>query len=237
MVHFLGECRCKRNVIGRDCDQCKPEHFGLSSDVLGCKTCDCDPGGSYDNNCDVMTGQCACRPNIKGRRCDQVEDFFFTGPLDYLLLEGELGYGSALPPTKVTRKKPAEGETTWTGFGYMHVFEGSTLTFDLPEVHRTMGYTPVIRYAHLPTHPNTWDQMSIKLIRVDGPADPNGKCAGANDGPLSLQLPAGQISQEADEMFCLETGNRYQIELLFNQYDPAQPSQANIYIDSVRNLK
>ena len=98
---FLGECKCKRNVIGRDCDQCKPEHFGLSNDVLGCKTCDCDPGGSYDNNCDVMTGQCACRPNIKGRRCDEVEDFFFTGPLDYLLLEGELAYGSTLPPTKV----------------------------------------------------------------------------------------------------------------------------------------
>ena len=52
-------------MIGRDCDQCRPEHFGLSNDINGCKPCDCDVGGSFDNNCDVMTGQCACRPNIK----------------------------------------------------------------------------------------------------------------------------------------------------------------------------
>jgi laminin beta 1 len=62
---FPGSCNCKRNVVGRDCDQCKPEHFGLSTDALGCRPCDCDPGGAYDNSCDVMTGQCSCRPNIK----------------------------------------------------------------------------------------------------------------------------------------------------------------------------
>lgn len=53
-----GECTCKRNVRGRDCNQCLPEHYGLSEDVDGCKACECDPGGSYDNNCDVLTGQC-----------------------------------------------------------------------------------------------------------------------------------------------------------------------------------
>ena len=62
-----------------------------------------------------------------------------------MLLEGELAHGSVLPPTKVTRKKPTEGATTWTGFGYMLVLEGSNLTFDIPEVHRTMDYVPVIR--------------------------------------------------------------------------------------------
>ena len=62
-----GECECKANVARvRDCDQCLPEHYGLSqSDPDGCKACDCDPGGAYNNQCDVITGQCLCRPNLK----------------------------------------------------------------------------------------------------------------------------------------------------------------------------
>ena len=165
-----------------------------------------------------------------------VEDFYYTGPLDYLLFEGELAHGSELPPTKVTKKKPSDiaGETTWTGFGYMLVFEGSTLTFDIPEIHRTMHYNPVVRYAHLPTHPNTWETVSVELVRVSGPPDPMGLCAGADDGPVAVSLPSDGISQEVPVPFCLEAGLRYQIRLTFDQYDPAQPSQANIYVDSVR---
>ena len=150
-----------------------------------------------------------------------------------MLFEGELARES--PNTKITRKKPSEieGETTWTGLGYMLVFEGSTLTFDIPEIHRTMNYNPVIRYSHLPTHPDSWESVNVELIRLDGPADPSGKCSQAENGPVPVSLPAGNISQELSSSFCLERGQRYQIRLTFSQYDPVQPTQANIYIDSV----
>ena len=80
--------------------------------------------------------------DLQGRRCDQVEDFFFTGPLDYLLFEGELALGSTKPPTVVIKRKPAvslasglggnvtsapllppasDTDTTWTGLGFMQV--------------------------------------------------------------------------------------------------------------------
>ena len=71
------------------------------TDPNGCKPCDCDPGGSYDNHCDVITGQCKCRPNVGGRRCDEVNDGFFTGSLDFLLFEGELARGSQNPVTRI----------------------------------------------------------------------------------------------------------------------------------------
>lgn len=33
-----GQCLCKENVQGAKCDQCKPNHYGLSSaDPLGCQ--------------------------------------------------------------------------------------------------------------------------------------------------------------------------------------------------------
>ena len=70
-------------MIGRDCDQCRPEHYGLSlDDEQGCKPCECDIGGSWDNNCDIITGQCKCRPNIEGRRYTEKSAFIFMMSLD-----------------------------------------------------------------------------------------------------------------------------------------------------------
>ena len=55
----------------------------------GCQACDCDAGGAFDNNCDVVMGQCKCRPNIRGRRCDQTVAGYFLATLDFLKYEGE----------------------------------------------------------------------------------------------------------------------------------------------------
>ena len=72
----------------------QPTYWGLSNDVDGCKPCDCDVGGAYDNNCDQSTGECKCRPNIIGRRCDQPAPGYFVTNLDYLMYEGEFAHGS-----------------------------------------------------------------------------------------------------------------------------------------------
>ena len=72
-----------------------------------------------------------------------MEDFFFTGPLDYLLYEAELAQGSRKPITLDIRRRPVEtpGETTWTGFGFKQVFEGSDITFRIPSIYRYGAHT------------------------------------------------------------------------------------------------
>ena len=162
-----------------------------------------------------------------------MEDFSYTGPFDYLLYEAELAHGSDKPPTKVIRKKPSEipGQTTWTGFGYMQVFEGSTLTFDVPEIHRTMNYFPVIRYIHDPSHPNDWEMVNVELVRYDGA--PNDKCSGSVD-MQDVRLTTGEMNTQGYSPFCLEKSQRYQIKITFNQYNPSEPVKgAKIFIDSV----
>lgn len=85
---YTGECTCKRLVIGRDCNQCMPETYGLSESHDGCAPCDCDPGGSLDNNCDVLTGQCKCRPYMQGQHCSEPRQNHFIPSL-HVVLEAE----------------------------------------------------------------------------------------------------------------------------------------------------
>lgn len=85
---YSGECTCKRLVTGKDCNQCIPETYGLSESHDGCAFCNCDPGGSLDNNCDVITGQCKCRPYMQGRDCGEPKQNFYI-PNPHLLIEAE----------------------------------------------------------------------------------------------------------------------------------------------------
>ncbi|XP_006882698.1 PREDICTED: laminin subunit beta-4 [Elephantulus edwardii] len=68
-----GQCLCKENVEGTKCDQCKPNHYGLSAqDPLGCQPCNCHPLGTLPfSTCDVDTGQCLCQASVTGLHCEE----------------------------------------------------------------------------------------------------------------------------------------------------------------------
>ncbi|XP_068606555.1 laminin subunit beta-1 [Brachionichthys hirsutus] len=74
MGMISGQCRCKPNVRGLRCDDCKEGYFGLShNDPLGCQPCNCDPRGiiMMDAPCDQISGDCSCKRYVTGRYCNQ----------------------------------------------------------------------------------------------------------------------------------------------------------------------
>ncbi|NWU64822.1 LAMA2 protein, partial [Pterocles burchelli] len=71
-----GQCDCKANVIGRRCDVCKPETFGLQSST-GCVPCNCNSFGSKSFDCDG-DGQCYCQPGVTGKKCDHCAHGFYN---------------------------------------------------------------------------------------------------------------------------------------------------------------
>lgn len=82
-----------------------------------------------------------------------------------------------LQPTKVIRREPSRepGGSTWTGFGFMQVYEGSDLTFDVPAIFSDLDYDLIVRYEHLPNYPDDWTTATAQLIPLDGPPGNEGE--------------------------------------------------------------
>ena len=57
---------CNPGVTGQRCEMCLPQHYGFSTE--GCKACECDPTGSLNLQCDLLTGQCECRDKVSQSR-------------------------------------------------------------------------------------------------------------------------------------------------------------------------
>uniref|UniRef100_A0A672R3F9 Laminin subunit alpha-5 n=1 Tax=Sinocyclocheilus grahami TaxID=75366 RepID=A0A672R3F9_SINGR len=62
-----GQCRCRNNIVGRQCDRCTPGFYGYPN----CRPCDCSEAGTEKDVCDSITGRCLCKENVEGSRCDQ----------------------------------------------------------------------------------------------------------------------------------------------------------------------
>ncbi|XP_061742141.1 laminin subunit alpha-2 isoform X4 [Nerophis ophidion] len=63
-----GQCPCKVNVVGRQCDDCMP-NWWWDAERQECTACRCSHFGSVSQRCDAE-GRCLCRPGFAGRRCD-----------------------------------------------------------------------------------------------------------------------------------------------------------------------
>ncbi|KAK6025324.1 laminin EGF-like protein, partial [Ostertagia ostertagi] len=70
-----GECKCKPNYIGKQCDRCIDGHGDIEN---GCPACECNMIGSIGDQCDAVSGQCTCKQGVFGKRCDQCRPSYFN---------------------------------------------------------------------------------------------------------------------------------------------------------------
>lgn len=74
---ITGQCRCKTNVIGRNCSQCHVNTYNMSDN--GCMQCACNVDGSSSLQCDGA-GQCPCLNHVAGLKCTQCAEGFYGLP-------------------------------------------------------------------------------------------------------------------------------------------------------------
>ncbi|XP_071984936.1 laminin subunit beta-2 isoform X3 [Engystomops pustulosus] len=227
-----GDCFCKRFVTGRSCNQCLPEYWALSHDLHGCRACDCDVGGAWDNHCSAENGQCRCRNNMVGRQCNLVKSGYYRIDLDHYTYEAEaalLRQGCSVSERELPVGRPA----TWTGPGFALVPEGGVLEFQISNIPYSMEYEAVIRYE--PKLPERWQQVKISIIRP-GPIPSSSPCGNTipSDDLMTTSLPTTTRSAVLPQPICLERGVSYTIRLEFTRYSSRERVQgANILIDSL----
>uniref|UniRef100_A0A669F8D6 Laminin, beta 1a n=1 Tax=Oreochromis niloticus TaxID=8128 RepID=A0A669F8D6_ORENI len=209
-----GSCFCKRLVTGRDCDQCVPEHWGLSNDMDGCRPCDCDLGGAINNQCDHMTGQCVCRDHMFGRRCDQVESGFYFIALDHYTYEAE---DANFGPVTLRLPHPQDRSPTWTGIGLANVPEGAFLEFTVDNVPHSMEYDILIRYE--PQLPDVWEEVLMAVMRPR-PIQPDSRCINTvpDDDNQMISLHPSSRYVVLPRPVCFESGLNYTIRLSLPLY-------------------
>ncbi|MBN3300897.1 LAMB1 protein, partial [Amia calva] len=227
-----GSCYCKRLVTGHNCDQCLPQHWGLSNDMDGCRSCDCDQGGAVDNDCSAETGQCQCREHMFGRQCNQVESGFYVMALDHYTYEAEEAkFGPGV--TIVQRPYPQDRTPTWTGIGFVNVPERAYLEFYIDNIPHSMEYDILIRYE--PQLPEQWEEVVVAVVRP-GDIATGSRCANTmpDDDNQVISLPPGSRYVVLPRPVCFEEGLNYTVRLTLPLYSALTDVQSPYtLIDSI----
>jgi hypothetical protein len=195
-------------------------------------------GGSLDNACDPVNGQCKCKPNMSGRACDKPINGYYCPTLDHLLFEVESAKRVDQRSQEFIKPNyPLERVPTWTGAGYVRVFEGSVIEFAVDSVHVSSHYELVLRYENAVQQREAWEDLRVTIVRLDGQASVEDICADYTpaDDEKVARLPADATFQVLGEgPTCLEKDHRYIIKLQFVKFNANVAARdANILIDSV----
>uniref|UniRef100_A0A671WXI8 Laminin, beta 2-like n=1 Tax=Sparus aurata TaxID=8175 RepID=A0A671WXI8_SPAAU len=210
-----GDCSCKRYVTGRYCNQCLPEYWGLSNDLAGCRPCDCDFGGAFNNRCMMENGQCDCRRHLIGRQCSEVQPGYFCAPLDYYKYEAE-----DPDVTTVHRGHTPSHMVSWTGPGFARVKDGAGLVFTIDNIPYAMEYDIMIRYE-----PEVYDQFEKLFTCIYMNAFIYLNVVHVSCFSRYIQMP---------RPFCFEPSNRYVVAIRFQRHGVSHRHlTAFILIDSV----
>jgi hypothetical protein len=115
-----GQCHCKRFTTSLSCGECSPGFYSLKrSDILGCESCDCNPGTSINNFCDAE-GQCDCLPNFTGKKCDQLKMGYYVQNLHQLKYELEDGLADG-EPVRYGFNENVFKNYSWKGYVPMNI--------------------------------------------------------------------------------------------------------------------
>ena len=114
-----GQCSCKTNVGGLQCDRCLPGFYNLSSsNSNGCQPCNCQFGSSESlDMCDSVSGRCLCRPGFTGRDCGVLTRGFYVPNLNIVLEAEDQVWGSNV----VTLSSIDSNSRPFTGRGFARI--------------------------------------------------------------------------------------------------------------------
>uniref|UniRef100_A0A8D0FZI3 Laminin subunit beta 2 n=1 Tax=Strix occidentalis caurina TaxID=311401 RepID=A0A8D0FZI3_STROC len=217
-----GECFCKRLVTGRNCDQCLPEHWGLSHDLPGCRPCDCDVGGARNNLVPKLAGTALPCWHSGAEWCLPSQGNFWGPSHDAPSHQGSV----------VEREPPTDHPASWTGTGFARVLEGGWVEFHVSDVPFSTEYDVIIRYE--PQHPEPWQEVRVRVLRPS-PVSASSPCGNTipADDQLSTSLPSGARYVVLPQPICLERGVSYTLRLELDCATARQDPTASVLIDSL----